>query len=140
MTAFLKTVVRVVGYSLALVLPIVGLAGYGYVSTVSLTLPKPAALALPATGDNALNTKPFDPAKPTVAIVLGSSRTEDTDFLIPSELFSDAGAYNVYAVAPERQVYSTAGGLEVRPDYSYAELAARLGHAPEADAALTAVR
>ncbi len=120
MTAFLKTIVRIVVYSLAFVLPVVGLAGYGYVSTMSLTLPKPAALALSATGDNALNAKPYDPAKPTVAIVLGSSRTEITDFLIPYELFSPAGAYNVYAVAPKRQVTSLAGGLEVMPDFSYA--------------------
>ena len=102
MFAFLKIAGRLVVYSLAFILPIVGLAGYGYVSTMTLTLPKPAALQIADTGDNALNTKPFDPAKPTVAIVLGSSRTEDTDFLIPYELFSEAGAYNVYAVAPER--------------------------------------
>ncbi len=75
--------------------------------------------------------KAIEPAKPTVAIVLGSSRTESTDFLISYELFSAAGAYNVYAVAPERQVNSLAGGLEVMPDYSYADLATLLGHAPE---------
>ncbi|MCC7360608.1 MAG: DJ-1/PfpI family protein [Anaerolineales bacterium] len=131
MIALLKVVGRIVVYSLAFVVPIVGLAGYGYYSTLMLTMPKPAALEIAETGDDALNTKPFDPARPTVAIVLGSSRTEDTDFLIPYELFSAAGAYNVYGVAPERQVYSTAGGLEVMPDYSYAELAAMLGHAPE---------
>jgi putative intracellular protease/amidase len=131
MFAFLKIVGRIVVYSLAFVLPIIGLAGYGFVSTLSLALPKPAALEIADTGDNAANTKPFDPAKPTVAIVLGSSRTESTDFLIPYELFSAAGAYNVYAVAPERQVNSLAGGLEIMPDYSYAGLAALLGHAPE---------
>src|SRR2546423_919593 len=104
MNTFLKTTVRIIVYSLAFVLPIVGLAGYGYMSTLSLPLPKPAALVIPATGDNSLNAKPYDPAKPTIAIVLGSSRTEITDFLIPYELFSAAGAYNVYAVAPEREV------------------------------------
>jgi putative intracellular protease/amidase len=131
MFAFLKIVGRLVVYSLAFVLPIVGLAGYGSVSTLALTMPKPVALESGDTSKNALNTKPFDPAKPTVAIVLGSSRTEDTDFLIPYELFSAAGTYNVYAVAPERQAYSTAGGLEVMPDYAYSELAALLGRAPE---------
>jgi transcriptional regulator GlxA family with amidase domain len=131
MIALLKVVGRIFVYSLAFVVPIVGLAGYGYYSTLMLTMPKPAALEIAETGDDAMNTKPFDPARPTVAIVLGSSRTEDTDFLIPYELFSAADAYNVYAVAPKRQAYSTAGGLEVMPDYSYAELAAMLGHAPE---------
>jgi len=53
-----------------------------------------------------------------------------TDFLIPYELFSATEAYNVYAVAPERQVTVLAGGLAVLPDFSYAELDQLLGKAP----------
>src|SRR5829696_3141998 len=53
---------------------------------------------------------------------LAANRTEITDALIPYELFSASGAYNVYAVAPERTTTSLSSGLEVMPDYSYAEL------------------
>ncbi len=123
-------VIRIGIYTLAFTLPVVALAAIGLYSTLQLTSPKPAALDIPARGAAALGTKTFDPDKPTVAIVLGADRTESTDFLIPYELFSAAGAYNVYAVAPERRMTSLAGGLEVMPDFSYAELATLLGQAP----------
>jgi transcriptional regulator GlxA family with amidase domain len=125
-----RITIRIVKYALAFTLPIVALAAIGLDSTLHLTRPQPTALDIPAGGANTLGTKSFDPVKPTVAIVLASDRTESTDFLIPYELFSAAGAYNVYAVAPERQVASLAGGLEVMPDFSYAELATLLGKAP----------
>jgi putative intracellular protease/amidase len=128
MLAFVKSLLRIVGYCLAFIVPVIAAAAYGYVSTMSLTLPLPTPLAASAR-DTPL--KSYDPAKPTVAIVLGRRGTESTDFLIPYELFSRADAYNVYAVAPERTMTSLSGGLEVVPDYTYAELAALLGHAPE---------
>lgn len=127
---FLRIGLRIGLYALAVMLPIGALAAMGLYSTMRLTRPKPTPLAIPPTGVTAPHTKPFDPAKPTVAIVLGSDRTESTDFLIPYELFSATGAYNVYAVAPERTVTSLAGGLEVLPDFSYAELATLLGTSP----------
>src|SRR3954465_9777029 len=114
-----RIIVRSGIYTLAFTLPLVALEATGLYSTLQLTLPKPAAIATPAT---APRTQSFGPAKPTVAIVLGSDRTESTDFLIPYELFSASGAYNVYAVAPERKMIALAGGLEVLPDFSYAEL------------------
>jgi putative intracellular protease/amidase len=117
-------------YALAFLLPIVALAALGFYSTLRLVQPPPTALTLPEPGSTARPTKPFDPAKPTVAIVLGHTRTESTDFLMPYTLFSATDAYNVYAVAPERTVTSLAEGLEVLPDFSYAELAALLGKAP----------
>lgn len=126
----LRVIVRTGIYALAFTLPIVVLAGIGLYSTLQLTLPKPTALTIPATGVTARETKSFDPAKPTVAIVLGRDRTESTDFLIPYALFSATGAYNVYAVAPDRTMTSLEGGLEVLPDFSYAELATLLGQAP----------
>ena len=116
MIKFFRNVVRIAKYPLAFTLPVVALAAIGFYSTMQLTMPKPTALAIPETGVAALRTKSFDPAKPTVAVVLGSDRTESTDFLIPYELFSATDAYNVYAVAPERKVTSLAGGLEVMPD------------------------
>jgi AraC family transcriptional activator FtrA len=70
---------------------------------------------------------PHDPAKPTVAIILGADLTEITDTLGPYEMFSRAGAFNVYTVAPERRPTLLTGGLWILPHYSLAELDARLG-------------
>lgn len=127
----MKKFIRIVIYTLAFVLPIVVLGAIGFFSSMSLTLPKPTDLAIPQSGVGSLSTKSFDPTKPTVAVVLGSSRTESTDFLIPYQLFSASEAYNVYAVAPERKTTSLAGGLEVMPDFSYAELDTLLGKSPD---------
>lgn len=71
-----------------------------------------------------VSVPPYDPNKPTVAVVLADTTipTEDFDFLIPYELFSMTDAYNVYAVAPDKNVKSLSGGLDVLPHYSYQEL------------------
>ena len=127
----MKKIIRIVIYALAFMLPIVALGTVGYFSTLLLTLPKPTDLDIPRTGVGSLSTKSFDPTKPTVAVVLGSNRTEGTDFLIPYQLFSASEGYNVYAVAPERKMTSLAGGLEVMPDFSYAELNTLLGKPPD---------
>jgi len=131
MKKFFKVVLKIVVYILAFILPIVALAAIGYRSTVGLAS-KPAHWAVVPEADGAgLPTKNFDPTKPTVAIVLGNDQTEITDFLIPYELFSASEAYNVYAVAPERKLTTLSGGLEVMPDFSYAELDALLGKSPD---------
>lgn len=127
----MKKLIRIVMYIVAFVLPIVALGTIGYFSTIALTLPKPTDLDVPPTGIGSLSTKSFDPTKPTVAVVLGDDLTEGTDFLIPYQLFSATEAYNVYAVAPERKMTSLAGGLEVLPDFSYADLARLLGKSPD---------
>lgn len=127
----MKKFLRLVIYALAFVVPIIVLGVIGLFSTMRLTLPKPSDLAIPPTGTSSLSTKSFDPAKPTIAVVLGNSRTESTDFLIPYQLFSATEAYNVYAVAPERKTTSLEGGLEVMPDFSYSELDRLLGKSPD---------
>ncbi|MBI1280563.1 MAG: DJ-1/PfpI family protein [Anaerolineaceae bacterium] len=127
----MKKFIRIVIYALVFILSIVALGTIGYFSTISLTLPKPTNLSIPQSGVGSLQTKSYDPTKPTVAVVLGDNRTEDTDFLIPYQLFSASEAYNVYAVAPERKATSLAGGLEVMPDFSYAELNTLLGKSPD---------
>ena len=38
-----------------------------------------------------------------------------SDFLVPYEVFSDAAAYNVYAVALDRKLSTLSGGLDVLP-------------------------
>ena len=127
----MKKFFNIVIYILAFILPIVALAVIGYRSTVGLAS-KPAHWAvIPDANGASLPTKSFDPTKPTVAILLGDDQTEITDFLIPYELFSASEAYNVYAVAPERKLTTLSGGLEVMPDFSYAELDTLLGKSPD---------
>lgn len=72
------------------------------------------------------------PAKPTVAILGSNAGTEITDFLAPYEVFAASGAFNVYAVAPER-VYTPFlwGGVDIMPHYSFAELEQLLGGNPD---------
>jgi putative intracellular protease/amidase len=43
------------------------------------------------------------------------------------EVLSESGAFNIYAVAPEREATTLSGGLEVLPQLSLAELDRRLG-------------
>jgi AraC family transcriptional regulator, transcriptional activator FtrA len=79
----------------------------------------------------------YDPGKPTVAVILGADLTEITDALGPYEMFSRAGAFNVYTVAPEHRPtllspILLSGGLRIMPHYSLAELDALLGGKPPA--------
>ena len=71
------------------------------------------------------------PAKPTVAVVLGNTRTEATDFLAPYAMFAESGAYNVYAVADSREARTLAGGVDVIPQLTFAELASRVADGPD---------
>src|SRR5215831_386586 len=106
-------IVRLIAYLVAFVVPVVAMAGWGYASggqvlagdrsSGAIVGPEPAP-------------KPYDPTKPTVAIVMGARLTEVTDFMVPYEIFSAAGAFNVFAVAPERKPTSLKGGLDVLPD------------------------
>jgi len=90
-------------------------------------------LQQPLAADDSVAVAPaHDPAKPTVAIILGADLTEITDALDPYEMFSRAGAFNVYTVAPERRPTLLSGGLRILPHYSLAELDARLGGVPPA--------
>src|SRR5262245_12519980 len=101
----MKTYVRIGACLLAFTLPVLAFAAAGFRSTVDL-MAKPDELTplREITGGKSLEGKEFDPSKPTVAIVLGSDQTEVTDAIIPYRLFSEAGAYNVYTVAPDQEL------------------------------------
>src|SRR5688500_14620350 len=68
-----------------------------------------------------------DPDKPTAVVLLGNQGSEVTDVLAPYEVLSGSGAFNVYAAAPEREVLTLSGGLDVLPQLSLAGLDRRLG-------------
>ncbi|MEV1167900.1 DJ-1/PfpI family protein [Nonomuraea sp. NPDC049784] len=68
-----------------------------------------------------------DPAKPTVAIVVGNHGANVADVLVPYEILAATGAFNLYTVAPERRPTPLLGGLDLVPDLSFAQLRQRLG-------------
>lgn len=73
----------------------------------------------------------YDAGKPTVAVLLANEVTEVFDFLVPYEMFAMTEAYNVYGVAPDREIKSLTGGLDVVPHYSFDEMDAMLGKSPD---------
>lgn len=73
-----------------------------------------------------------DPAKPTAAVVVGTSGANVADTLVPYGVLSTTEAFNVYVVAPERRPVALLGGLDLVPDLSFAQLSERLnGAAPD---------
>jgi putative intracellular protease/amidase len=88
-------------------------------------LTKPAPAAIPFAG--VLPASPtLDPNKATIAVVLGKDKTEVTDVIAPYVAFKTAAAFNVVLVAEQRQPLRLSGGLEVIPDFSFAQLDAQL--------------
>jgi putative intracellular protease/amidase len=73
----------------------------------------------------------YDANKPTVAVLLANEVTEVFDFLVPYKMFAMTEAYNVYGVAPDREIKSLTGGLDVVPHYSFDELDTMLGKSPD---------
>jgi AraC family transcriptional regulator, transcriptional activator FtrA len=121
----MSNTLRILAYIAAFTLPplVVGaVRGKHYLSRYDrLPIAEPLAeAALPA-------APAHDSSKPTVAVLLGADVTEITDALGPYEIFSRAGKYNVYMVAPERRPTLLTGGLRILPHLSLAELDARLG-------------
>ena len=126
-----RLVVRLVVYVLSFVVFVGGIGVYGfnrhqkdfYLNVRHEPVPSLQGVKVPQ----------YDPHKPTVAVVMADSSipTEDFDFLIPYTLFSMTDAYNVYAVAPDKNVKSLSGGLDVIPHYSYKELDNLLNKSPD---------
>lgn len=73
----------------------------------------------------------YNPNKPTVAVVLGNPTTEIFDFMVPYEMFAMTDAYNVYAVAPDNNVTTLTGGLDLAPHYSFQQMDQLLGKSPD---------
>jgi len=73
-----------------------------------------------------------DPTRPTAVVVLGEQGAVVSDVLAPYEILAATGRFNVYAVAAHRRPVPLTGGLDLVPDVTFDELAARLdGAAPE---------
>jgi len=66
-----------------------------------------------------------DPAKPTAVVVVGAEGAEVADVLAPYEILATTGRFNVYTVGPHRNAVPLTGGLDLVPDLTFDELAAR---------------
>ena len=116
---------RAVVYLLAFVVPPVLVGVMGVKAALSDRYEGPPAEARAQAGE--LPAPPgHDPDKPTAVVLLSNQGSEVTDVLAPYEVLSESGAFNVYTAAPEREVATLSGGLDVLPQLSFAELDRRL--------------
>ena len=103
----------------------VGIAGaYGEVYAAR----DPSAPPVPV---DAVAAPTHDPGKPTAVILLGSEGANAADVLAPYEVLAATGAFNLYTVAPQRQLVPLTGGLDLVPDLSLGQLDQRLPTGPE---------
>src|SRR5262245_21455485 len=113
----MKKALWIAGYTLSALLAValVGFAGLVRSSGLIMAPPPAARVAADVPGP----APGHDAGKPTVAILLGNTPTEATDFLAPYAMFAESGAYNVHAVAESRTVRTLAGGVDVLPQLSF---------------------
>jgi AraC family transcriptional regulator, transcriptional activator FtrA len=126
---------RTLAYALAIVLVplLTGVVGMGtrMVSSVRTgTNPPPFTGELPA-------PPPHDVGKRTAVVIAANSGTEGSDFLAPYAVLATSGAFNVYAVAPERQITHLfpgsplLRGVDVVPHYSFSQYDTTIGNDPD---------
>ncbi len=79
-----------------------------------------------------INSPNYDPNKQTAVILVSNEGTETTDLLVPYEIFSASNKFNVYTVAPKHQISPlTSGGIDIIPDFSFAEFEETIGQNPD---------
>lgn len=125
----MKRALWIVGLSLSALAGVALTGLVGLVNSATLIMSSPEATQLEQVV--AAPAPVLDPAKPTVAVLLGNTRTEATDFLAPYAMFAESGAYNVYAVADSREARTLAGGIDVVPQLTFAELEVRVPGGPD---------
>ncbi|WP_240417332.1 DJ-1/PfpI family protein [Paenibacillus periandrae] len=116
----MKKVWRFIVYAFVFVLVVGGTGAIGSMRTMQEAMsvydkPIPSSL-------QSLQAPAYDSKKPTVAVILANEVTEVFDFLVPYEMFSMTGSYNVFAAAPDKNIKSLTGGLDVAPHYTFDEL------------------
>ncbi|MBN6041241.1 DJ-1/PfpI family protein [Amycolatopsis sp. 195334CR] len=79
----------------------------------------------PERGVPAAAPLPHDPSKPTAVVVVGDHGAVVSDVLAPYEVLAATGRFNLYTVASQRRPLTLTGGLDLVPDLTFAELAAR---------------
>ncbi|MEU6720481.1 DJ-1/PfpI family protein [Nonomuraea sp. NPDC046802] len=66
--------------------------------------------------------KAHDPAKPTVALLVGGKGANVADLLGPYEVLARTGRFNTYVVSPGSRLVPLTGGLDIVPDLTFDEL------------------
>ncbi|WP_413249087.1 DJ-1/PfpI family protein [Sinomonas flava] len=126
MRAILKTIAKVlVVVVAALALP--AAAGAAAVNDLVSTLNAPRTDGVTARPAPAA----YDPAKPTAVVVVGDRGAVVSDALAPYEILASTGAFNVYTVAPEAHPVPLTGGLDLVPDFTFAQLERLIGKASD---------
>ena len=125
----MKGALWIIGLSLSALVGVTLTGVVGLVNSATLIMAPPEAAQLAQVV--AAPAPRHDPRKPTVAVLLGDTRTEATDFLAPYAMFAESGVYNVYAVAGSRDTRTLAGGIDVVPQLTFAELEARVQSGPD---------
>ncbi|MGE6228194.1 DJ-1/PfpI family protein [Paenibacillus chitinolyticus] len=123
----MKTLLRIIIYLIVFVV-VGGTGAIGYVNTMNAGM-SVYDKAAPSLTD--VKVPKYDANKPTVAVLLANEVNEVFDFLVPYEMFAMTKAYNVYGVAPDREIKSLTGGLDVVPHYSFDEMDVMLGKSPD---------
>lgn len=125
----MKLFLRVVVYVMTFVILFGGVGAYAYIhSNHAYWLPT-RQTPLPALQE--VKVPEHNPKKPTAAVLLSNPTTEVFDFMVPYEMFAMTESYNVYAVAPDKNIKTLSGGLDLMPHYSFAELDRLLGKSPD---------
>lgn len=124
----MKVVLRITIYLIVFVVVVGGAGAIGFINTMNngMSIYDKDVPAL-----TNVQVPKYDAGKPTVAVLLANEVTEVFDFLVPYEMFAMTEAYNVYGVAPDREIKSLTGGLDVVPHYSFDEMDAMLGKSPD---------
>lgn len=118
----LLVLARIAIYLSAFLVPPVLVGVFGMYANESDTYEKPARSAASVDAQEAASPPEQDDTKPTAVVLMSNQGSEVTDVLAPYEVLSESGAFNVYAVAPEREAVPLKGGLDVLPQLSLREL------------------
>ncbi|KAB8194712.1 AraC family transcriptional regulator [Nonomuraea phyllanthi] len=77
-----------------------------------------------------------DPAKPTVALLVGGKGANAADLLGPYEVLASTGRFNAYVVSAGPRLVPLTGGLDIVPDLTFDELGRLLGEGDAPDAVI----
>jgi putative intracellular protease/amidase len=124
MRTVLLRIARVVAVVVGVLLLPVGAAAIAAPATFAAHYVPGPARPVPAAAP-----APHDPTKPTAVVVVGDRGAEVSDVLAPYEILAATGRFNVYTVAPQRRPVAMTGGLDLVPDLTFDDLAARIGTA-----------
>ncbi|MFH5183554.1 hypothetical protein ACHHV8_13550 [Paenibacillus sp. TAB 01] len=97
-----KLLLRVVACVMTFAILFGGVSAFGYIHSNHAYWNPVRQTPMPALQD--MSVPEYHPEKPTVAVLLSNPTTEIFDFMVPYEMFAMTDFYNVYAVAPDKNM------------------------------------